>query len=238
MLKIEFVYVDRCEYAQALATMNDYHERVAQKSHHPVIIVTEHEPVITMGNRKLHTDLLFVPETRTQYFEIDRGGSATAHEPGQLVVYPILPSELFDRSVRNYVTLLEKSVIATAKHFEINASCVSEFPGVWVQNKKVAAVGVRIKDHVTKHGLAFNITNNLSTFESIVPCGIRERSVTSMYIEYRDHQTKKQELNLLSEPEFYKAVKRVFVQNLKDSIAQKNGNIAIEFLESTLEASG
>ena len=192
MQDLKVSIIGRSNYAAILPLMNQIHDLVAKGEHEPVILVTEHEAVVTMGNRKLREDLRFpilangsngLPGSRLPYFEIDRGGSATAHEPGQLVVYPILPIQWFSGSVRAYVGVLERAVIQTCRVFGVAAECKREFPGVWVGERKIAAVGVRVKNHVTKHGLAFNVINDLSAFDQIVPCGIRGKGVTSLCAE-------------------------------------------------------
>jgi lipoyl(octanoyl) transferase len=191
-MNIELLFLGRVRFGDCLQQMENLHRDIVAGNQQPVILVLEHLPVVTMGQRKLHDDLLFRPEQANfagfDYFEIDRGGSATAHEPGQLVVYPLLPIRLFQSSVRRYVHFLEDVVIQTCAHYGVTVSRSEENPGVWSGRSKIAAVGVRVKDKVTKHGLAFNITNSLDAFASIVPCGLRAAGVTTLAREIRQQQ--------------------------------------------------
>src|SRR5690606_6881098 len=110
----------------------------------------------------------------------ERGGQITAHEPGQLVLYPILPLAQWGISARRYVNTLEQAVIQLLADYGVEARRDTEHPGVWVEANKICALGIRIKQRVSMHGLALNVTNALDIFSSIVPCGIHGRGVTSL----------------------------------------------------------
>jgi lipoyl(octanoyl) transferase len=114
--------------------------------------------------------------------DTDRGGDVTFHGPGQLVAYPILDLRARGLGPADYVRMLEACVIETLARFGIDADRVAGRPGVWVDSgrAKIAAVGVRIRDGVSMHGLAVNVTTDLEWFEAIVPCGIADATVTSM----------------------------------------------------------
>src|SRR5690606_23628139 len=99
--------------------------------------------------------------------------------PGQLVMYPILPVQRLGLTPRRYVCCLEKAVIKTLQQFGISAHSDPEHPGIWVGPEKICAIGIRIKERVSQHGIALNVTNSLATFAYILPCGIRDRGVTS-----------------------------------------------------------
>ncbi len=148
------------------------------------ILVLEHKPVLTLGK---HADPSFILSSAekleregVERVSTDRGGEVTAHMPGQIVMYPILPLTAMRLQPRAYVDVLLKAVIATLAKFGIQARCSSEFPGVWVGDKKICAVGVRIRERVSLHGIALNVNNSLDLFRAIVPCGIRHLGVTSM----------------------------------------------------------
>jgi lipoate-protein ligase B len=113
-------------------------------------------------------------------YHIDRGGEVTAHEPGQLVVYPILKLADHGLAPKSYVALLERAVIATLARFGVTATIDAERPGVWVGFNKICAVGVRVKERATLHGIALNVSNDLSTFREIVACGLQGRGVTTL----------------------------------------------------------
>jgi len=113
-----------------------------------------------------------------ELFETDRGGRATVHSPGQLVAYPIFRLEGTD--LHDFLWRLEESVLLLLMELDIPAERKERYPGVWAGAEKVAAVGLAVRDGVTSHGLALNVNNDLSLFDLIAPCGIREFGVTSI----------------------------------------------------------
>jgi lipoate-protein ligase B len=147
------------------------------------LILLEHEPVFTVGRSSRTEHLLFPKESLIGLgfgvFEIERGGSVTYHGPGQLVGYPILDLRTHNEDVVKYVRSLEETIIHTLADFGITARRVRGYPGVWVSEEKIAAVGVAVKRKVTMHGFALNIDPDLKHFEYINPCGL-SRPVTSM----------------------------------------------------------
>lgn len=175
-------------YSQALALMDDLHAEVVSNPAHPGYILTvEHPPVVTMGNRETAADMLQSSESLSKlgidFAKVDRGGSVTVHEPGQIVIYPILRLDTVNLTVKRYVWILEEAMIQFSKHFGVVATRDDKHPGVWVGHNKIGALGIRIKNFVSKHGLAFNHCNSLSTFRVITPCGIRNRGVTTLQSE-------------------------------------------------------
>jgi lipoate-protein ligase B len=148
------------------------------------VIFVEHDPVLTMGKNADHIHVLThksqIQEQGIDFVETDRGGQVTAHEPGQLVMYPILPVQEMGLTPRSYVCSLEKAVIKTLEDLQISSSTDPSNPGIWVGANKICAVGIRIKERVSMHGIALNVSNNLSTFSHILACGIQGRGVTTI----------------------------------------------------------
>jgi lipoyl(octanoyl) transferase len=148
------------------------------------LLLLEHFPVYTIGRGGDASNMLASPERLrelgTELVRIDRGGDITFHGPGQIVAYPIV--ELRDPlDLRRYVRTLEAAVIETAAAFGVEAGRLDGLPGIWVGGqRKLAAVGVRVKRGVTTHGLALNVTNDLRWFDEMIPCGIRGKEVTSL----------------------------------------------------------
>jgi lipoyl(octanoyl) transferase len=143
-----------------------------------VLLSLEHDPVYTAG-RHANVGQHVLGTTGIRVVRIDRGGDVTYHGPGQLTVYPIM--KLADgKRARGYVEALEQACIATAASYGISARSDRRRTGVWVGERKLAAIGVRVARRVTSHGLGFNVTTTLEHFAGIVPCGIRDAGVCSL----------------------------------------------------------
>jgi lipoyl(octanoyl) transferase len=149
------------------------------------LLLLEHPHVITLGSSSQEENLLLSPEEREakgiELFEVGRGGDVTYHGPGQLVGYPILDLKPDRKDLHRYLRDLEEVLIALLSHFGIVSGREEGLTGVWVPQGKLAAIGVRISSGwITSHGFALNVDPDLDFFSSIIPCGIQDRSVTSM----------------------------------------------------------
>jgi lipoyl(octanoyl) transferase len=171
-------------YAEAL---NLQRERVAARKAGVIpdtLLLLEHPHVYTLGRNAKKDNLLLSAEQLAargvQVFEIDRGGDVTYHGPGQLVGYPILDLARHRRDIAWYMRSLEEVFIAVAEEYGLEAGRLAGAPGVWVGNDKLVAMGVHISRWVTSHGFAFNVNTDLRYFEWIVPCGLRDKGVTSL----------------------------------------------------------
>ena len=147
------------------------------------LILLEHNHVYTKGRLSKDSDLLLTQQQfenlQIPVVETDRGGLITYHGPGQLIAYPIINLREWGGPLK-YVRALEEIIITTLSDFCIDATTISGLTGVWVDNAKIAAIGVRISQGVSTHGISLNISTDLSYFENIIPCGITGRQVTSM----------------------------------------------------------
>jgi lipoyl(octanoyl) transferase len=154
------------------------------------LLFCEHPHVYTLGKSGDEKNLLVKKEDlhtiQASYFPINRGGDITYHGPGQLVVYPIIDLENFFTDIHQYMRLLEEAVIQTLATFHISAGRIPGLTGVWIgfdsmkHARKICAMGVKTSRWVTMHGLALNVSPDLSYFHHIVPCGIDDKAVTSM----------------------------------------------------------
>src|SRR5687768_12989959 len=148
------------------------------------LLLLEHFPVYTIGRGGDDSNLLASPERLreigAELIRIDRGGDITYHGPGQIVAYPIV--ELKDPlDLRRYVRVLEAAIIDTAAAFGIATTRLEGHPGIWVDGeRKLAAIGVRVRRGVTTHGLALNVNTDLRWFDEMIPCGIQGKEVTSL----------------------------------------------------------
>ena len=150
------------------------------------LILLQHTPVYTLGKSGDISNLKVpIEETGAEFYKTKRGGDITFHGPGQLVVYPIFDTENYDISVREFVVKLEQSVIDCIAEFGLKGARVNAASGVWLDagnenERKICAVGLKVSRGISMHGLAFNINTDLSYFDHIVPCGLDDKSVTSL----------------------------------------------------------
>ncbi len=167
--------------------------RLAGRLHHDLLLLVEHDPVITLG-RGTKDDSLPIPpaELRARgipVFEVERGGDVTYHGPGQLVGYPIIDLQQHRPDLHWYLRQLEGALIDALDGFGVAGTRVAGLTGVWVHGRKIASIGVHVKQWVTFHGFALNVTTQLDAFDLIVPCGIKDVVMTSLAREvtHRDH---------------------------------------------------
>ena len=156
------------------------------------VLLVEHTPVYTLG-KSGHAENLLVSREALEaagagFFHIDRGGDITFHGPGQLVGYPILDLECLGIGLRDYIDALEEAVIRTVDRYGIRGGRIHGASGVWIdaegrRPRKICAIGVRSSRYVTMHGVALNVTTDLSWFSRINPCGFTDRGVTSIASE-------------------------------------------------------
>ena len=159
------------------------------------LLVVEHDHVYTLGRSGNKNNLLYSNEllnkNKISYFQTNRGGDITYHGPGQIVLYPILDLENFFTDIHKYLRLMESSVINTLKYINILSSRNPNKTGVWLDvgnknERKICAMGVKVSRWVTMHGLALNASNDLSYYEGIIPCGLKNSKVTSIKKEIGD----------------------------------------------------
>ena len=166
-------------YAEALERQRALvRERIAGRRDHDALLLLEHPAVVTLG-RGARAGHLLRPEG-IDVFEIERGGDVTFHGPGQLVGYPILDLTGYRRDLHWYLRTLEAALIAGLADLGIPADRNPGYTGAWTRGRKIASIGVHVKQWVTSHGFALNVTTDLSQFERIVPCGIPGVEMTSV----------------------------------------------------------
>lgn len=149
-----------------------------------ILLFVEHPHVYTLGksgdSAHLLKGLTELNDIDAEYVEIDRGGDITYHGPGQIVGYPILDLDRHITDIHKYLRRLEEVMIRTSADYGIEAGRIDGLTGVWVGNQKICAMGIRCSRWVTMHGFALNVNTDLSYFNHIVPCGIRNKEVTSL----------------------------------------------------------
>lgn len=181
---MEFITLGLCSYQQGLEIQRERHAQCVAGLKTSAVFLLEHFAVVTLGKHaNLHHLLLDSPSLNARGVALcasDRGGEVTAHMPGQLVVYPIFSFKDRPLGVKTYIHLLEEVVIATLAEFGLASQRDLRNPGVWIGGKKICALGIRISQRVSLHGLALNIANDLSLFTAMHPCGLINSEVTSM----------------------------------------------------------
>jgi len=186
----ELLYEDlgRMDYRAALALQEKWVELKQRGSHHDILLFVEHHHVYTLGRGGKTANVLAPQEVPV--YQTSRGGDVTYHGPGQLVAYPIidLRSKL-RKDVHRYLRNLEMTAIRSLEDFGLEAERKPPYTGIWIGDKKIAAIGVAVRRCITFHGLALNLNTDLSYFNRIVPCGLTWASVTSMAAELGTKQS-------------------------------------------------
>ena len=177
-------FTEPVAYAEAMRVQNERRRAVEEGRQGNALFLLEHTPVITLG-RRTHRENILRSDTELatmgiEVCETDRGGDVTYHGPGQLIAYPILDLRLWRPSIGWYLRSLEEVIIRLLTTYGLEAERNPGFTGVWVNGAKVAAIGVGIHNWVTFHGLALNVAPDMSHFQSIIPCGIDDKPLTSL----------------------------------------------------------
>jgi lipoyl(octanoyl) transferase len=174
-------WLGRMQFADALTLQE---EIVARKRYDPSsedqLLLLEHEPVYTIGRTPDRSSLLGAAHLPHPVFVINRGGHATYHGPGQLMGYPIIDLRRCGQDLHKYLRWLERLLIELLSEYGIAAAQRGSLTGVWIEDRKIASIGVGVRHWITMHGFALNVSSDLLPFDHIVPCGIKNVVMTSM----------------------------------------------------------
>ncbi len=191
-------------YEEAKKMMEERLLNVDQNKSNELIWTLEHPDIYTAGTSYSDSDIL---DKSIKILETNRGGKITYHGPGQLICYFVIDLKKRKKDIRNFITIIEKTIIDTLQFFNIKTFSDKENIGIWYkdneQTKKVAAIGVRISKWIAYHGFSININNNLDKYKAIIPCGIKDKGVTNL------KQIKDQNYNKLD-----KKLVEIFISNL------------------------
>lgn len=188
---LEFhVFSGKQKYFPMWDLQKEWVKEIDQQKRLQSLLLLEHDHVYTLG-RGSHLENMLISEEMCkekgiELAEIDRGGDVTYHGPGQLVGYPLIVLDRWKNDAHRYLRKLEETIIKTIAHFGLEGERKAPYTGVWVKDEKIAAIGVkfnrgqRSKAFITSHGFAFNVNTDISMFQYIIPCGIREYGVTSI----------------------------------------------------------
>ena len=200
--KINFVYLGKQKYQPIWKLQKKLHELRKNNNIPDVVLLLEHDHVYTFG-KNANTDFLLDSHLDADIVQTDRGGQVTYHGPGQLVGYPIISLNGYKKSITWFMHSLEQVIINTLKHFDIDSTRKDSLPGVWVEDEKICAMGVRIAQWVTMHGFTLNIKPDMRYFDGMIPCGILDHGVTSIYDQLHPMVDNNKIINYLIQ-EFYK----------------------------------
>jgi len=172
------------DYQKAWDIQKVFHNKRTLDEIEDLLFICEHPNTYTLGKVTDKNNLLFNEEELEQkeitVFDIDRGGDITYHGPGQIVGYAIMNLENWKKDTHLYLRSLEEVLINTCKDYGIELSRNEKFTGVWIENRKICAIGIKVSRWITMHGFAFNVNTDLELFDGIIPCGIQEKEVTSL----------------------------------------------------------
>lgn len=185
---LQVIDLGRRDYHAVLGLQRELRlERLDGRRPHDLLLLVEHPPTYTLGRGTRESSLPIAPELLrrrgAEVVEIERGGDVTWHGPGQLVGYPIIDLNRHRPDLHWYLRALERSLIAALARLDIEAGVEPGKTGVWTQGRKIASIGIHVKQWVTLHGFALNVHSDLSWFDAIVPCGLAGVTMTSVAAE-------------------------------------------------------
>ena len=166
-----------CNYNIALSKQEITRENLIKKSGQDTLILVEHDHIYTLGKNANRDNIL---NNSCEIIQTDRGGDVTYHGPGQLVGYPIIDLKRVGLGVKSYVNHLESLLIAVLNEYNIDAHIRKGKPGVWVDDRKIGSIGIRVSRGVTTHGFSINVNTDMNYFSNIISCGIDDILMTSM----------------------------------------------------------
>ena len=169
------------KYEDAIKLMENRLQEIHLNKSNQLIWILEHEKIYTAGTSYLESEII---DKSINLLKTNRGGKITYHGPGQLICYFVIDLKKRKKDIRKFISLIEKTIIQTIKDYKINTFSDKNNIGIWYKEnldiKKVAAIGVRVSKWIAYHGFAININNNLKKYDSIIPCGIKDKGVTNL----------------------------------------------------------
>ena len=169
------------KYEDALRIMEDRLLQIDQKKSKDLIWILEHQNIYTAGTSYKENEIL---DNSIKIFKTNRGGKITYHGPGQLVCYFVIDLKKIKKDIRNFISIIEKTIIDSLKSYNINTFSDKENIGIWYDDnseiKKVAAIGVRVSKWIAYHGFSINIDNDLKEYDAIIPCGVKDKGITNL----------------------------------------------------------
>ena len=173
--------VKAVDYTKSMQILEQRVQNILSGKKDEFLWVIEHTPVYTAGTSSTNTDLL---DKRVNLIKTNRGGKLTCHGPGQKVVYFVLNLNKREKDIRKLINKIENCIMDILSEYKIKSYTDSKNIGIWVDKKnnsmKIAAIGIRVKKWIAYHGFSLNVSNDLSNYKKIIPCGIKDKGVTSL----------------------------------------------------------
>ncbi len=180
-------HLGQTDYEEALKLQLRLRELRRENKIPNTLLLTSHPPVFTLGKRNCEEDFLSsfeeIEKEKIKIFQTNRGGKITYHGPGQIVGYFIVDIRSLKLTIPGFVRQIEEIVIQTISTIGLKGERNPVYPGVWIEDRKIAAIGLHFDRGVSMHGFALNLNPNLSHYRHIIPCGIKDKKVTSIYQE-------------------------------------------------------
>ncbi len=174
-------------YEKAWHLQRQLFEERQLDSKEDILLLVEHPHTYTLGKTANRKNLIgsdeFLKENNISVFDIDRGGDITYHGPGQIVGYPVLNLANWQKDTGKYLRALEEIIIRVCREYGLECTRKEKYTGVWIEDRKICAIGIKVKNWITMHGFAFNVNTDLKMFGGIIPCGIKDKEVTSLQAE-------------------------------------------------------
>lgn len=215
--KVSYVDLHRKPYAEVLEFQEQMRSKRINGQIDDLLIFCEHNPVYTVGKQNSDEDWLSskieIQKDKIDVVYCNRGGRITYHGPGQLIVYFIMKVTDHASGVRDFVHMLESVSIDMLKSLDLKVARNEKYPGIWINGKKIVAIGLHISQNVSMHGIAINIEPNMSHYKHIIPCGIKEYGVTCLVDEIAKKNISMQEIKT----RFKKSFQKIFKCQLLES---------------------
>ena len=189
--KRNLVYCDLglIDYKDAWDLQKSVHQLRVENKIDDVLFLLEHPHTYTLGKtadkENLVSDKKYLDENKISVYDIDRGGDITYHGPGQIVGYPIINLTNWQQDTHKYLRAIEEVIIKVCAEYDLDGSRVDKYTGVWLDDRKICAIGIKVSRWITMHGFAFNVNTDLKLFNGIIPCGITDKDVTSLNRELK-----------------------------------------------------
>jgi len=187
--KIVYCDLDSIDYKEAWDLQKAVHQLRVENKIEDVLFLLEHPHTYTLGKtadkENLVGDKKYLNENKISVYDIDRGGDITYHGPGQIVGYPIISLTNWQQDTHRYLRAIEEIIIRVCAEYDLQGSRVDKYTGVWIEDRKICAIGIKVSRWITMHGFAFNVNTDLNLFNGIIPCGITDKDVTSLNRELK-----------------------------------------------------